>query len=86
MNDFNLDALEQIKRGIEPLEEVVPIGKKGVSNSVEIANESGSDRAVKSAVSLEEGTNQFFACFEEFQQSAEDVHAYYTKLNAAVNM
>lgn len=86
MNDFNLEALDQIKRGLEPLQEAIVIGKKGVANSVEVANESGSDRAIKSAASLEEGTNQFFACLEEYNQSAEEVHNYYSKLNAAVNL
>ena len=86
MNDFNLEAVEQISKAVSELEEVIPVGKKGVENSVEVANESGSDRAIKSAQSLEEGTNQFFACFEEFLESLKEVHAYYKKLDAAVNL
>ncbi|GAA0101614.1 hypothetical protein UT300012_23290 [Paraclostridium bifermentans] len=85
MNEFSLDQLQKIRAGLEPLQEVIPVGKKGVDNSCEIARGCGAERAIKAADALEQGTNEFFKTFEEFNQSAKDVEVYYTKLNSAVN-
>lgn len=86
MNEFSLDQLQKIRAGLEPLEEVIPVGKTGVANACEIARGCGSERAAKAATALEEGTGEFFKTMEEFNKGARDVEEYYTKLNNAVNL
>lgn len=86
MNEFSLDQLQKIKAGLEPLEEVIPIGKQGVINACEIARGCGSERAAKAADALEEGTGEFFKTMEEFNQGAKEVQDYYERLNRAVNL
>lgn len=53
---FNVDSIEALKKAKASLEEIVPIMKKGVANSVEVAKESGATKYIASAVAMETTT------------------------------
>ncbi len=83
--NFNVEELGKLDQAVELLEEVIPLGKKGVENSKAIAMESGSTKYIKSAEALEEGTQSFFACVSEFIDVAKELSVTYKRLDAGLN-
>ena len=83
--NFNVEELGKLDQAVELLEEVIPLGKKGIENSKEIAQESGAEKYIKSAEALEEGAQAFFACIGEFVEVAKELTATYKRLDAGLN-
>lgn len=81
---FNTEIIPQLKTNIEGLDELISNLKKGMENTVEICEESGSPKLIASGKSALEGVDNIIISAKELKDSFESLLKQYEKLDAAL--
>lgn len=81
---FNREVKEDLKRAMAHIDESKESLKRGYSNSVVLAEETGSEKYLQSAKNMEEGCRALEATFNELTDVFGKLTQYYTRLEEAL--
>ena len=81
---FNTEAKDSLKRGGGIIEDAKTSLKKGVTNSVELAETTGSAKYIASAHNMEESSNALHATMDEVIDIFGRLVKYYENIESAL--
>jgi hypothetical protein len=84
MNSFNLENGARLKGALQIVETIPAEAKKGVDNSVDVANDSGVPKLIDSANKMNDSAANLFKTIEEFVVCGNKLQGYYDKMEQAL--
>lgn len=83
--NMNAEFIPKISNSIETLDALNANVKKGLENTVEMAEATGSAKFVQSAKNLEAGVEELYKAGEELRGILENVKNQYAKVDGVLN-
>lgn len=85
MASFNIEDVNQVKKGVEMVKEAIEVAKSGLANCGELAEAVNADKYTRTTNSFVEKGNESLKSMEDFVEVGEALVAHYERLDAGLN-